>query len=201
MFAAKAGTNYDGVNIPSLAPGIYKDFKLEEVKKDVTTPQGDKVGTAILTFLFIGKEGAHQHTEYDIKADDPKVASKSESMVKRMGHILRTFGVPQATLDAMPQHASFDAYVNWIIATIPQTYKTVNVDLKIVGNVYGGKATAGFPGYIPFLASGLGGTKSLSFSNNETAQNAQYAAHYNSTPDKEASSGASVGTESRDTDF
>lgn len=201
MFAAKAGTNYDGINIPSLPPGIYKNFKLEEVKKDLTTPQGDKVGTAIMTFLFIGAEGAHQHTEYDIKADDAKATSKSESMVKRMGHILRTFGVAQATLDAMPQQPSFDAYCNWVIATIPQTYKTTPVELKIVGNVYNGKATAGFPGYIPFLASGLGGTKSLSFSSSELAQNAAYASHHNSTPDKETQAANDAGTAQRDTDF
>lgn len=200
-FKAKAGENYDGLNIPSLPPGIYKDYKLIDIKKDVTTPQGDKVGTPILTFLFEGAEGLHQHTEYDIKADDPKKDSKEANMVKRMGHIMRTFGIPQATLDAMPEHASFDAYVNWIMATIGQTYKGVPIQMKIVGGVNPNtsKPTAGFPGYIPFLASGLSATKSLSFSATEVASNNQYAAKYNNTPDKEeTAAGAPV---QRDTDF
>lgn len=201
MFKATTGTNYDGLNIPSLPPGIYNDYKLTDIKKDRTTPSGGGEGTLILTFTFDGKEGPFQHTEYDIKADDAKAADKAANMVKRVGHILRQFNIPQATLDSMPEHANFDAYCNWIMATIGQSYVGVPLMMKVIGSVYEGKARTSFPGYIPFLASGNAGTKSLSFSANEKLGNDQWSKHQNSTPDTESPSGGSPGTESRATDF
>lgn len=199
MFTAKAGTNYDGISIPTLQPGIYKDAKLIDVKKDVT----DKEKIQILAISWETPQGIHQHTEYDIKPDDAKLASKSESMVKRFGHILSQYGVPAATIDAMPPQESFDTLCNWFMATLGQLYVGVAGELKIVGNVFNNKATADIPGYIPFLATGLGKTKSLSFSNNEVSQNKQYADHYakaSSTPTPDAE-GAAAGPVTRDSDF
>lgn len=204
MFTAKAGTNYDGINIPTLPPGIYKDAKLIDIKKDTTTPaDASKEGTKILAFTWETSAGLHQHTEYEIKADDAKLASKADSMVKRFGHILSQYGVSQAVLDAMPAQPDFDSYCNWFMATIGQSYVGVVGELKIIGNVYNNKATADVPGYIPFLATGLGKTKSLSFSNNEVSQNKQYADHYaktsgTQTPDAEGTAAAPV---TRDADF
>lgn len=197
-FKAKVGENYDGLNIPSLPPGIYKDYKLTDVKKDVTTPKDGGEGTKILTFLFEGAEGAYQYTEYDIKSDDAKKDDKEANMVKRIGHILRQFGIPQATLDAMPEHVSFEAYQNWIMATLGQSYVGVPLQMKIIGSVYQGNAKSGFPGYIPFLASGKAGTTTLSFTPKESSGNNAYNSHNNNTPDKET---VTLGTATRDTDF
>lgn len=201
QFSVKAGTNYDGINIPTLAPGIYSGCKLIDIKKDVTIPQAGGEGTKILSWTAEAPEGLHQHTEYDIKSDDPKGASKADSMTKRLGHFLRQFGVPQTTIDAMPAQPDFDSYCNWVMSTLGQSYVGVTFELKIVGNVYNNKATADIPGYIPYMASGQAGTKSLSFSNNESAQNKQYFDFYSkgaATPDTESTSAAPV---QRDSDF
>ena len=193
MFSAKAGTNYDGINIPTLPPGIYNNCKLIDIKKDTSTPKDGGTGTKILTWTVEAPgHGLHQHTEWDIKADDPKLQQKSDNMVTRLGHLLRQFGIPQTTLDAMPQFADFESYCNWVIATLGQSHQGVTFDFKVVGNVYSGKATSDIPGYIPYMASGKGGTKvgSLSFSANEVSQNAAYAKATNATPDQESSSGS-----------
>lgn len=200
QFAAKAGTNYDGLNIPTLPPGIYKNCKLIDMKKDVTTPSGGGEGTKILSWTAEAPEGLHQHTEYDIKADDPKAQSKSDSMTKRIGHLLRQFNIPQATIDAMPVQPDFESYCNWVMATLGQSYVGVTFELKVVGNVYNGKATSDIPGYIPYMASGNAGTKSLSFSASEVRQNQDYNTFQSSAnkPDVETT-GAVPAT--RDTDF
>jgi len=86
MFGAKKGTNYDGLNIPTLPPAIYKGGELKDVKKDRTTPKDGGEGTAILTYTLEFPEGSHQVTEYDIKADakDKETKSKNEVSLKTL---------------------------------------------------------------------------------------------------------------------
>ena len=201
QFSVKAGTNYDGLNIPTLPPGIYKGGKLIDIKKDVTTPGSGGEGTKILSWTVEFPEGLHQHTEYDIKADDPKGADKATSMTKRIGHFLRQFGVTQATIDAMPPQPDFDSYCNWVMSTLGQLYVGKVIGLKIIGNVYNNKATSDIPGYIPYMSSELAGTKTLSFSAGEIKSNNEYNAFMSkgaATPDTEGANAAPV---QRDSDF
>ena len=200
MFGAKANANYDGLNIPSLPPAIYKNYELTDVKKDKTTPKDGGEGTAILTFTFDGEKGPVQHTEYDIKAGDEKAASKAENMVKRVGHILSRVGVSKEVL-ATNNNTTFDAYANWVMGVLGTSYKGIKVDIKIVGNVYQGKATSGFPGYIPFIEKS---PSNISFSATEVSSNNAYFKTLNATPDIEGSGSASAAgapPKGIDTDF
>jgi hypothetical protein len=70
------------------------------------------------------------------------------------------------------------------MSTLGQSYKGVKLQLKIVGNVYQGKATSGFPGYIPFVKKQSEG--GLAFSAKETAANNEYYKTIAAKPDTES---------------
>lgn len=193
MFGAKKGTNYDGLNIPTLAPGIYKGGKMIDVKKDKTTPKEGE-GTAILTYTLEFPEGLHQVTEYDIKPDAKDAEKKADNLVKRLGHVLRQFGIPQETIDANTS-TTFEQLQNWFMSTLGQSYVGVNtLELKVVGSVYQSTAKSETPGYIPFLANTSRGVgyKPLSFSASENSGNEAYRRHQSSVPDKETSGAATT---------
>lgn len=195
MFAAKKGTNYDGLNIPTLPPAIYKGGELKDVKKDRTTPKDGGEGTAILTYTLEFPEGSHQVTEYDIKADAKDAEKKADNMVKRLGHVLRQFGIPQETIDANSS-TTFTQLQDWFMSTLGQAHVGVkSLELKVVGSVYNGTAKSEIPGYIPFLANtARQGYKPLSFSASEISNNNAYKNHTNATPDAESSGSGNPST-------
>lgn len=199
MFKPQAGTNYDGLSIASLAPGIYKDYELKEIKFENTTKADGSAGKEILTFLFDGPQGPHQHTEYEIASDDPKVESKSANLFKRVGHIMSKF-VPRATVDSFGG-GDFKTLSNWVVNTLNPVKAGVKVEIKVLGNVYNGEARSNFPGYPPFIArTGASDYKPLAFSANENTENRKYAEFQNATPDTEQDVTSSGGGKV-DTDF
>lgn len=198
MYGAKAGANYDGVSIANLPPGIYKGFNLTEVKVDSATKADGTTGKRIITFLFTGPNGqAHQHTEWEILATDNDAEKKADNLVLRIGHILRKFVSPEVV--AANVATTWEQLTAWVMATLPQGFQTVSLDLKVLGNVYNGKATSAFPGYLPFVVKS---GDPLSFSAKETAANNEYYAFIAAKPDAEgAPSGTPAASAPVDTDF
>lgn len=189
MFGTTAEENYDGLSIPSLAPGKYEGCTLEDIKAESLVKATGEIGKFAIKFFFKTADGSmHQHTEYELKADEKDAEKKSKNLTKRVGHIMSKF-VPK---DRLSQNSgSFVEYANWVVATLKSVqFKDVKVDILVVGNVWNGKATAGFSGYPPFIAvSG----ESLQFDTTATAANKAYEAHMakqtGAQPDQE--SGAS----------
>ena len=192
-YGAQAGTNYDGLSIASLAPGIYEGYELKEVKLERTTKADGTQGKQILTFLFDGPKGPHQHTEYEVDdADATKKASKEANVFKRVAHIATKY-VNRSVVDS----ANFNTFAElgqFIVNTLSPVIKGVKVNIKVMGNVYNGEAKSSFAGYPPFISRpGAADYKPLFFSDRENAENAKYFNHVNSaTPDKEQSTASST---------
>ena len=203
-YGAAAGTNYDGLSIASLPPGIYKGYELKEVKAERTTKADGTQGTQIITFLFDGPNGPHQHTEYEVNDNDvAKKASKEANLFKRVAHIMTKY-VSRTVVDAA-SFATFGELSTWVVTTLAPVTKGIKVDIKVMGNVYNGEAKSNFPGYPPFIARpDQPEYKPLFFSDRENAENNKYANHMNNaTPDQEQSTATSTGASGAtvDTDF
>lgn len=180
-YGAKAGTNYEGIQIASLPPGIYKNYELVDVKSDQATKQDGSIGKSILTFIFDGAEGPFQHTEWEVDATDSKFEEKSDNQVKRIGHILSKF-ISKEIIDAN-NATDWASYKAWVMTALGSAYKGVKVDFKVIGNVYQGKATSDFPNYLGFIVKAA---EPISFSASEIAANAAYAKATAATPDSES---------------
>lgn len=192
MFGAKATDNYDGFQIASLAPGIYKNYELKDVKKELTTKADGTNGKRILTFLFDGAEGPFQHTEFDILPTDTGAEKKAENMVKRIGHILSKY-ISKDVIKANTAE-TFEELCDWAMTSLGNAYVGVKVDFKIVGNTYNNKNTSGFPGYLPFIVKA---GEPISFDNNQQLANKKYleTANAANTPDSEKTNQASPGAQ------
>lgn len=196
MFGANKGTNYEGLSIPSLSPGIH-EVELIDVKKEKTTRATGEQGKTILTFTYKKADGTmHQHTEYDVLPTDKDAEKKAKEMTTRVGHVMTKF-ISKDIVDANAS-TTFEAYADWVIASLGGSFKGVkDLELKIVGNVYEGKATTQVPLFPPFLARKSSPTyKGLAFDAYQNGQNAKYAAFHNATPDAESGNTASSTTSS-----
>ncbi len=168
-YASSSKTDYDGVNIPTLPPGIYTGelvgFKVERPKDN----QGDWLKRRmVFTFKEDEKNEVHVHTEYEVSDDDAKAESKAVNLVKRVGHILSKF----IDKDKLQQdNESFRDYALWVKDTLGEAYKGVKIKFMIVGNVWDGKAKSDFPGYLPFVVKA---GDVLGFDNNHTKANKEY---------------------------
>lgn len=204
-YGAAAGTNYDGLSIASLPPGIYEGYELKEVKAERTTKSDGTQGKQIITFLFDGPKGPHQHTEYEVDdADATKKASKEANLFKRVAHIMTKY-VNRTVVDSATFN-TFGELSTWVVNTLTPAIKGVKVNLKIMGNVYNGEARSAFAGYPPFIARpGAADYKPLFFSDRENAENNKYFNHVNNaTPDREQSTASSTSASTGapvDTDF
>lgn len=203
-YGAAAGTNYDGLSIASLPPGIYEGYELKEVKKEKTTKSDGTTGKNILTFLFDGPKGPHQHTEYEVDATDEKKDSKEVNAFKRVAHIITKF-VPRTVVDNATFN-TFEEFATFVVNTLnPSVTNGVKLNIKVMGNVYNGEARSSFPGYPPFIARpGHTDYKPLFFSDKENAENNKYYNHVNNaTPDREQNTASSVSSTGArvDTDF
>jgi hypothetical protein len=202
-FGAKQGTNYEGLSIASLPPGIYKNVEIVNVELTKTTKSDGSEGKDILTILFRTPEGDHQHTEFDIDPTDAKYDSKSDNLVKRGGHILTKFVSDEAV--ATNNATDFKSYAQWFINTLGQHFRGVKtLELKITGSVYNKEAKSAIPGYPPFIArTDHPKYKPLSFSARENQDNQAYFKHVNAAPDPDGDLSTSNSSDGRkyDTDF
>ena len=184
--ASKSG-NYDGFSIAALAPGIYKGASLDKVELTKATKADGTEGKSIIVFHFNTPEGPHQHTEWDVlDSDSGDVEKKRDNVVKRIEHILHQF-VPANVIESNIA-TSFEQLGQWAITVLNgKTAGVKDLELKIIGNVYNGRATSGFPNYVGFIARASRPTyKPLSFSPREVAANKEYNDFNNSTPDADA---------------
>lgn len=171
-------------NFQFLAPGIYRNGKLKEVVlEDQKLSSGDSV--EVLAFYVQDAEGnTHRHIEFapDSTTEEKKVLNK----IARVKHIVRCFNPEEINAVETDQKQlsfnTFTEFANWAIQSIGNANETVKIDFKIIGNVptsgrSAGKPISGFPGYVGFM--GVSGEASLSFSNSEKKQNADYEAALN----------------------
>lgn len=186
MYGQIEGGSYEGLSIASLEPGIYEDASLVKVEVTKTTKQDGSEGKNIITFLFSTPKGDHQHTEYEVDPTDAKAQSKMQNLSKRIGHIATKFVSEDVVKNI--KATSFVDYGNQIANLLNAACGAVkDLEIKIVGNVYNGKATSGFTGYPPFISRKSSPSyKRLTFSANENKSNGEYKAHSAAAPDNDA---------------
>lgn len=185
-FGASKSGNYDGgLSIPSLPPGIYHDVELEKVEFTKSTKKDGENGKNILTFLFKTPQGYYQRTEWEVLSEDKDAEKKAANLVKRVEHIMRQF-VGVDVIESNPS-TTFEQYGNWVVNILSPVIKGVkDLEIKIIGNVWNGKATSDFPNYVGFIARKMRKTyKPLSFSAQEIAANKEYIDFISSRPDTE----------------
>lgn len=205
MYGNTAGKNTEGLSIPSLGPGLYSNYSLKEVKAEKTTKGDGTEGKNIITFLFDGPQGPHQHTEYEVETSDVKFQSKSENLSKRVTHIMSKF-IPRAQADAVSGN-TFEEYARNVANTLNVNVisQVKDLDIKVTGQVYNGKATAGFPGYPPFVArKSSTDFKPLSLTDRERRDNEAYNNFLSASPDNDTTSSTSSSSPSGspiDSDF
>lgn len=188
MFGNTKGKNTEGLSIPALGPGIYSGYSLNKVELTQTTKQDGSQGKDILVFHFDGPQGPHQYTEFDVDPTDAKAESKRDNMSVRITHIMTKF-IPKDQADAIGG-ADFKSYAANVVAALNPaiTSQVKTLEIKVLGNVYNGKATSNFPGYPPFIAKvGAPDYKPLSFSDRERKANQEYNNFLSATPDNDAS--------------
>lgn len=188
MFGNTKGKNTEGLSIATLGPGIYQGYSLLKVEFTKTTKGDGTEGKNIITFLFDGPQGPHQHTEFEpTDADATKLASKSENLSKRVTHIMTKF-VPQEVADAV-SGADFASYAQAVVATLNPavTAPVKDLEIKVLGSVYDGKATSAIPGYPPFIArKSQASYKPLNLTDRERKGNAEYASFHSASPDNDS---------------
>lgn len=204
MYGQIEGNGYEGLSIASLEPGIYENVSLKEVKVEKTTKADGSEGKNILTFLFSTSKGDHQHTEYEVDPTDIKAVSKMQNLSKRVGHIMTKFVSEEVVKGIIAN--SFVEYATKVAQILNPVVNSVkDLEIKVVGNVYNGKATSGFPGYVPFISRKSSPSyKRLQFTANENGQNKQYSDFNNASPDNDNTSTATSTTSAGkpvDTDF
>lgn len=199
MYGQIEGNGYEGLSIASLEPGIYENVTLKEVKAERTTKGDGTEGKNILTFLFSTPKGEHQHTEYEVDPTDAKADSKMKNLSKRVGHIMTKF-VAEEVVKGITA-SSFQEYATKVAQILnPIAPSVKDLEIKIVGNVYNGKATSNFPGYVPFISRKSGASyKRLQFSANENSQNKEYTNFSSASPDNDTV--ATTERKAVDTDF
>lgn len=194
--------------------GIYKATVPQEQQTRIGTPylggaellnvapaSADNGSWEALDFTFRATEGdqkgaVYNHREFSVDENDPKAQSKGENLVARLVYILSYFTtgdraakmeeIAAAINGALAKDESFDNLRNTVIKIAESLNYTAKTDLrmKLVGNVYRGKANVGFTGYIGFLADDRS-EGPFNFGPNEVQQNAKYSA-FRSTPSTDA---------------
>ncbi len=174
-FTSDEAINYDGISTPTLPPGKYSGELINVKLERPTNDAGEALKRRII-FSFKTDEGEnHTHIEYDIDPEDAKAESKATNLVKRVGHMMSKFVSKEALVQ---NNTSFSDYGKWVLSTLEGKYTGVKVDFIVVGNVWDGKASSGFPGYPPFIANA---GNPLGFDTNHNRSNKQYEAFMSAT--------------------
>lgn len=168
--APKADSSSKGS--PSLEPGIYTGNLVRVEQKEIEGKEDRSYN--VLSFLFRNTDGnEHEHYEWMPQADTD--TGKIENMLARIKHVMKRF-VPEEinAIESGQREANFqdwNALCRWVISTLDPKLKDTQVRFKIVGNVYNGNASSGFPGYPNFLARA---GEDMSFSKRERENNQAY---------------------------
>lgn len=162
MFGISKDTIVEQSNIiQTLEPGIYSGMQLKEVTFGNAEKKDGSQGKQIINFTFTDGNLTHVHTEWE--TDDSK---KAENLSKRVVSIMTKFGIEKSVFEK--NFATFKEFGEFVAGLKPDDSKAT---FKIVGSVYNGRASAGFPNYTGFIVPD--GTP-LKFSAKEIQSNNDY---------------------------
>jgi len=174
----------DSTGSRSLEPGIYKKCKLLEIKQDSFEGKDGGIINILKWSWKTAEDLIHDHSEFEPKpeAHTPKAEGKKPAVhwvMKRILHITKRYNEEAVTAvqeGKVPEFSTWDALCEWVIKfTNKNTPENIEVDLKIVGNVYDGKARTGFPNFPTFIRLSGGPTsEQLTFTNNDLQANQEY---------------------------
>src|SRR5690625_77850 len=178
--ASKDGMKDTGLSFlttPYLGPAQLKEVALAEVNNTPDCLQW--------TFELKGEDDKgndvsgieHQHVEWAVNEQDDQESIQKK--IDRIAYMTSTI-VPEEKIQAI-EAPNWKAYCHAIIELLQSHgYTQRQLEIKVLGNVYNGKARVRFPGYNSFI-KGEGG-KPLTLSPREREENAKYYAAQNAAP-------------------
>jgi len=176
-------------NYPSIQqPGVHKGVKLVSVSNDSYTTNNDKYLENPLQLEFYKKEDEtiyrHMHMELQPRESDEK--SKTDNKVDRILYIVGkiTQDNKEITGDTWEEFTS--NVVKELEPFVNEKENRPELFLKLVGNVYNGRANLQIPGYKGFLERVDSGSMPT-VSKSEDQKNQEYLNFGSGSPDKEES--------------
>lgn len=166
MFNVGSDTQGDSV-LRLQTPGIYKASLQSVEVKNIERKDGTIAAEKALVFSFNTTDGSFQHIEY--QPNDKSTDKSIENLKKRVKHImLRFMSEEQTHMTAN----NWDEYTAAIISKMNAAgYTEKDVWIKVIGNVYQGKANLQFPKYLGFISE----SDNMQLSKAEVAGNAEWA--------------------------
>jgi len=116
----------------------------------------------------------HESAIFEPQDEDDRV----EKMQRRVAYILKYFVGEEMALNAVNAATSFEnlaANVSEALRRAEDSWKTKEVQVKVLGSVYNGKARLDFPAYLGFIGD-ENSAAALSWGRREISDNAAYLA-------------------------
>jgi len=132
----------------SLGHGVHKKVNLVEVKKHITEPKkGADAGYDVLDYIFKNKKGdqyVYRIFNPEGGDDETKVAKAQKDASDKVVYIASKISNKEVELNG-DKINSWDDFTTEAIALLPEGFEKIDLDIKLVGSVYQGKANVGAP--------------------------------------------------------
>lgn len=179
----------DGSTYPAIKePGVH-EVKLVSVTNESYTTNNDKYLENPLQLEFYKKEGEtiyrHNHMELQPREEDEE--SKVNNKIDRILYIVGKITGQDKNVQGETWKDFTDKVVSELKPYVENKSKRPELYLKLIGNVYNGRANLQIPGYKGFLERKDSG-KMPTVSQKEQERNKEYINFNSGTPDKEESS-------------
>lgn len=158
-------------DVSYLGIGIH-DATLSKVSIDPFTDKSEKVWD-VIDFTFKGSQGEFTIRSFnpDDDTDDEKKGKNQVYISNLIAYILKK--IKNAEVEVPSTLSSFTELKNWAIAQLGTNYMNIPLVIKLVGNVYNGKANVQVTKYFGWLERKDSGKLPI-FSKGEEAKNLEY---------------------------
>ena len=181
-------TGFNILTVPYLGPAKFNKAEVAKIGSvdDCFVVSFDLLGTDIRDNDVSSLN--HQHVEW--APNDQNDEDSIQAKVDRIAYIASTV-VPDEKVVSV-QATDWVDYCKAIIELMETyDYKSKEVEIKVIGNVYKGKTKVNFPGYRNFITTP--DSKPLTFSASEQKKNEEYMKAVGSTPSSTNEDGVDIG--------
>lgn len=161
-------------DVQYLSHGEHSNVRVTDISAGLKKRKNSEEEDDVCDVLFRSIQGQYQLRVFnpDNDEDEDRREKNQEYIPKLFAYILKKLKNKEIEVPAVN---SFKELCDWFIkeAGDPKEYSKVSLELKLVGNVYNGKATVGVTRYFGWLERSDSGKK-VKFSANEISANATY---------------------------
>jgi hypothetical protein len=193
------GSSNEIKELSPLKPGIYKNIVLAKVEALTTEGKDGKPGYEVLDFYFEGIGFNFLKRIFNpLKGEDQEKVGKA---AKNASAIVLYIASKILNRDVnLPSVSTWDEFTTASIGLFKQGFNKELLQMKLVGNVYNGKARVDTTYYFGWLKRMDEGVE-LEFSKQEKEENAKWEAHNNGASAAKGSGGSQIKPDAGTTAF